>query len=128
MLSPLPICAYLGMFLCFIFIHFAQEEYKPGMPYFMNAMHALFYLSAFFFFILSPSRLFLMIGALLVVLYIFFSRYRVYLAYAFFILLSRDFFYVIIFAYGLCAGAALYKKPSALFTFAYYPILAMLLL
>jgi len=128
MINPLPILAYTGLLFGAVFIHFAKEEYTIGLPYFKNAMKGMFIFGIFLFLISKPNLFAIAIAVLLLLGSFIWKRYEIFAAYLFFIFLSAPYFYVLIFAYGLCAGAVLHKTPQKLFYFAYYPVLAMLVL
>ena len=129
--------SYLGVLAGYIILLFAPEEKKPGMRYFNGLLYFTFLLSlilalffSFNFFVLFSSLVFL-------ALFLFFKKYQIYLSYIFFaiifyILSNTDkfiVFAVLIFVYGLIAGAILVdlqNKKNSLFKVFYISYFVLL--
>ena len=109
----LTIVAYLGLVAGYVFLIMAPEEKKPGMRYFRIVNHFLFILSILLLIWFKTTNvIFWLSVVVLLVLYFALRRYHIYVAYIMYSLMFYFFeeteikiFAVIIFAYGLSAGA-----------------------
>jgi hypothetical protein len=109
----ISLISYLGVITGFILMLVAPEEKKPGMKYFNFINHLLFFCLIILLVYLGNMSIYLIgLGVLGVILFLFIKKYQIYIAYLFFsfilYLFSEKFveiFAVIIFAFGLSAGA-----------------------
>ncbi len=134
------IAAYLGIAAGYVLMLAAPEEKKPGMKYFNMLNYFLFFLSIIFSIFFRQSIFFIIFIILFSLCFYLLREYQIYIAYLLFSVLFYIFsesymhlFSVIIFAYGLSAGAVIFDlkdKKGALFkvlSFAYFILAANLL-
>ena len=71
----LLILAFIGLFIGLLISYASQEELKPGLKYFNILRHLLFIAILIVFFVKNPSILFIILIAVLIIIFSF-SRHR----------------------------------------------------
>ncbi len=134
--------SYLGLFLGSFFMYLAPEEIEPGKKYFLLLEHFLLLFIVIISSLLFGNILFFSLTIAALLLYFFLKRFRLFLCYAYFSFLlylssfSATAFLVIsvlLFAFGLTAGAYRFVRKEkvrsfvSLLSFGFFPLLAAVL-